>query len=442
MFKETRDATPHVFFLLMNRWSFLSVLCLACAVSGPLQGANVVREVKKTIKGARYEENGDEARKVTERLNGAEKSLMDALPEEEKPGRRAELFYMAAMVQCRFNDIENEKIYLRRAYDTTLYYNSIYKTYKYLAQCDSVESAEDYGGKFKFRPAARKRLLDYRVNLLNAGRFYLRKKNYAEAFRFLDLYLSSARYPMLKGDFLGQVDTMYTRVAYWAVAAGYHIGAYEGVVRYVPDAMRYGENKEYVQEYLCRSLLALNDTAAWEAGLKRGVMNFPGHTYFFTSLQDYLRKSGMYDEALSFADRMIKYDPKNQLYWYTKALVYMRKRDAKNCIANCDVVLMLDSMHVGANYFKGLAYCNMAKEASEAMKKADLRSADYQRYKTDMLMCYAHAEQPLERMRKLAPDKASRWAPLLYQVYLAQNKGTEFAEMERVMEKVEAEKEE
>ena len=58
----------------------------------------MVREVKKTIKGARYEENGDEARKVTERLNGAEKSLMDALPEEEKPGRRAELFYMAAMV--------------------------------------------------------------------------------------------------------------------------------------------------------------------------------------------------------------------------------------------------------------------------------------------------------------------------------------------------------
>ena len=139
---------------------------------------------------------------------------------------------------------------------------------------------------------------------------------------------------------------------------------------------------------------------------------------------------------------MIKYDPKNLLYWYTKALVYMRKRDAKNCIANCDVVLMLDSMHVGANYFKGVAYCNMAKEASEAMKKADLRSADYQRYKTDMLMCYAHAEQPLERMRKLAPDKASRWAPLLYQVYLAQNKGTEFAEMERIMEKVEAEKEE
>ena len=134
----------------------------------------------------------------------------------------------------------------------------------------------------------------------------------------------------------------------------------------------------------------------------------------------------MYDEALSFADRMIKYDPKNLLYWYTKALVYMRKRDAKNCIAN---------------YFKGMAYCNMAKEASEAMKKVDLRSADYQRYKTDMLICYAHAEQPLERMRKLASDKASRWAPLLYQVYLAQNKGTEFAEMERVMEKVEAEKE-
>lgn len=438
-----QQTPPLVFFpFQMNRLSLVIMLCMAFGASGVLKGANVVREAYKVIKKARYEENGDEAKKVTERLNNAEKSLMEALPQEIKAGRRAEIYYAAALVQCRFNDIENEKIYLKRAYDTVLYYNSIYKTYKYLEQCDSVETSEDYGGKFKFRSAARGRMLEHRVNLLNGGRFYLRKKNYGEAFRFLDLYLSSARYPMLAGDFLDQTDTLYTRVAYWAVAAGYHIGDYKGLLRYVPDAMRYGKDKEYVQEYLCRSLLALNDTSAWEAELKRGVVNFPDHAYFYNSLQDYLRRAGMYSEALSFADRMIQYDPKNLLYWYTKALVCMRQGDEKSCIANCDVVLMLDSMHVGANYFKGAAYCNMAREAAENMKGADLRSVDYQRYKTDMLMYYACAEAPLVRMRKMSPDKSDRWAPLLYQVYLAQNKGTEFAEMERIMESLDAKKEE
>ena len=85
-------------------------------------------------------------------------------------------------------------------------------------------------------------------------------------------------------------------------------------------------------------------TAAWVKELKRGIVNFPDHTYFFTSLQEFLNRKGKYDEALLFADRMIQYDPKNALFWYAKALVYMRKDDYKNCIANCDVVLTLDSI--------------------------------------------------------------------------------------------------
>ena len=113
--------------------------------------------------------------------------------------------------------------------------NSIYNAYKYFEKCDSVELSSEYKGRFKFRSSVRKRLLEHRANLLNGGRFYLRKKNYTEAFRFLDLYLSSAEYPALKSDFLNQTDTMYSRVAYWIIATGYHIGAYNGVIRLCSD---------------------------------------------------------------------------------------------------------------------------------------------------------------------------------------------------------------
>lgn len=52
----------------------------------------------------------------------------------------------------------------------------------------------------------------------------------------------------------------------------------------------------------------------------------------------------------------------------------------------------------------------------------------------DMVGYYARAEKPLERVRGLSPDKADRWGPLLYQVYLHQNKGREFEEIERLLE--------
>ena len=415
----------------------LACLSVVCQMS---DGANVVREVRKTIKEARYQENGDEAKKVAERLNAAEKSLMDALPEEKKAVKRAGLYYTAALVQCRVNDIENEKIYLKRAYDTVLFYNSIYKTYTYLRQCDSVEATAEAGGRFKYRPAARKLLLGHRANLLNGGRFFLRKKDYKEAYRFLDLYLASAEYPMFAHDFLAQEDTMYARVAYWIITVGYRIGEYGGVARYASAALRYGKNQNYIQEYLCRSYLALNDTASWMRELKKGAANFPDHVYFFSSLQKFLLQKKRYDDALQLADRMVQYDPKNSLSWFYKALVHMRKGDFGQCVANCDVVLILDSANYRANYFKGLAYCNMAKEAADAMAKAELRSGAYWKYRTEMITYYALAEEPLERARKLAPDKAARWAPLLYQVYLNQNKGEEFEGIERVMRDIKEDK--
>ena len=429
---RTAGIAPFGFFQ-MRRLLFIIVLAFFGRML-PAGGANVVREARQVIRNARYEENGDEARKVTERLNTAEKNLLDALAKEERPLKKAEMYYMAALVQCRFNDIENEKVYLKRAYDTTLYYNSIYNAYRYLAKCDSAEHSMGEGGKRKFRPKVRKRLLEHRPNLLNAGRFYLRKRNYEEAHRFLGLYLSSAGYPLLREDFLAQNDSMYARVAYWMVAVGYHIGAYGDVIRYMPEAMRFHRNRNYVEEYLCLSYLALNDTAAWLHELQRGLLNFPDHVYFFTSLQEYLARKGCYDDALSFAELMIRYDPKNKVFWHAKALACMRKGDYGGCVESCDVALTLDSMDIEANFFKGLAYCRMAKKASDAMKQADLRSAAYQRYKMDMVGYYARAEKPLERVRGLSPDKADRWGPLLYQVYLHQNKGREFEEIERLLE--------
>ncbi|MCD8317442.1 MAG: hypothetical protein LUC45_00640, partial [Paraprevotella sp.] len=113
----------------MNR-VWLLILCL-WGISWGASGANVIREAHKTINGAHYEDNGDEAKKVTDRLTAAERSLMDALPTEKNAKRRAELYYTAALVQCRFNDIENAKIYLKREYDTVRYYNSIYNVYRY-----------------------------------------------------------------------------------------------------------------------------------------------------------------------------------------------------------------------------------------------------------------------------------------------------------------------
>lgn len=415
------------------RFSFIlaGILCVHTLFAA----VNPLKEARKNIKSARYMEDGNEANKVRDRLNNTEKSLLEALNGEKSPKRRAEIYRMAAMVQRRFNDIENEKIYLKRAYDTAQYYNSIYKLYRYMEQCDSTEAASLPKSK-KFRTLARKELLAHRVNLLNGGRFYLRKKNYAEATRFLDLYLSSAEYPMFEKDFLSQKDTLYSRVAYWAATSAYYSGDYPKVIRYAPLSFRYRKDEAYMQEYLCRSYLALNDSARWISSLRTGMLNFPEHTYFFTNLITALDGRGRYDEALDYTDRMIRYDSKSELFWLAKTVTCMQKGDLENCISSSDVILAASPMNADANFYKGLSYCKLARQSLERMEEETLGSSTYKAYKKEMTDCYGKARVPMENVRKLLPQDSVRWAPLLYQIYLHLNQGAGFAEMESIMKRL------
>lgn len=418
------------------------MLCCVFAVCGMMGWTKtdpVVKEVRKTIKDARYQLDGNEAKKVTDRLNDAERKLLEVLPKQKTDRQKAQCYYMAAMVQRKFNTIENEKLYLKKGMDTVLFYQSIYKMYNYLFQADSAETATA-GQKLKYRKRIKKHLMSYRPNLLSGGRYYLKGKKYDEAFKLLDCYLSSAHQPVLADEFLSQTDTLYSRAAYWAVTSAYYTGNYEGVIRYKDDALNYRKNKMFIQEYVCKSYLALGDTLRWVRSLTTGLVNYPDHTYFFTNLLDYLNDTKRYDMAIQFADYMINYNPKIPLYWFAKAAVYMKKKDYGQCITYCDDALSLDSMHYGANLFKGIACCQLASNKTEMLRATVFSSPNYLQLREQVLAYYRMALPHLERVRKMRPQEETTWAPLLYAVYLHLNKGKEFAEMDGILQKINDEK--
>ena len=49
---------------------------------------------------------------------------------------------------------------------------------------------------------------------------------------------------------------------------------------------------------------------------------------------------------------------------------------------------------------------------------------------------YLLAKQPMEQVRKLAPDDKARWAGPLYRIYLNLNMGNEFDEMDRILKEL------
>lgn len=418
--------------------SYLVIIITSFCFFQYCAATNPIKEAHKAIKDAKYQTDLNSAKKETETLEAINKSLLEAITTEKEIAIQAELYFTAAQVQCKINDLVNERIYLKQEYDTTTYYNSIYLAYQYVAICDSLERTTNQAksGKYRFRKPGKKILHNYRKNLLNGGRYYMVNKRFKEAAQYLNLYLYSAEYPMTSKDFSEENDSMYTRVAYWALAANFQSGNYATVVHYAPVAFKYNRNHEYIQEYVCRSRLALNDSAAWERELKTGVEKFPEHTYFFTALQECFGRKGKYNEALSYADSMIAHNNRNAEYWHAKAFACLHLKRWEKCVESANNVLEIDNTNADAYYIKGLAYCNMAEDANNAMNTSDLQSDVYQENKEHMIECYTLARHPLEVARSLSPKKVAYWAPLLYQVYLNLNCGTEFSEIETVVNKL------
>lgn len=410
-------------------WLLVVLMLLTLNIS-ETRGASTIREVKKTIRNARYHDNAGEAKKISDGLYAAEKSLIELLGSTTDQKKRAEIYYVAAQVYSRLNDIENAKIYLKKPYDTLTFYNSICKVYEYLNSCDSVESIHN---KFKYRAKSRKILLSYRNNLLSGGRYYMQHKKFDVAFRIFDTYLTSAMYPMLQQDKLQQKAPIFSKIAYWTVCSAFLSHDYNGVVKHTPQALGYINKRPEIQEYYCRALESLNETDKWVSELKKGLKEYPDHDYFFATLMAYFSDVKKYNEALFYTDKMIQHNPLNWHYWFVKAQIHLCKEEYNETIAACNKVIQLQPKNVDAHYYLGLSYCNLAKLSTELMKSVPLNSDLYKKYKSDMILNYNHAEEPLLFVKTSKLEQPSLWAPLLYQVYLNLNKGKEFDEMDRII---------
>lgn len=415
-----KRASPLLSNIMMKKFFFLLVVVLfGCRM---LPATNVIKEAKTAIK------NGNN-------LENAEKKLLEtAANTQTKHKDKAECYYMAGLINRKINAIENEKLYLKQNYDTAKFFNSIYNMFVRFQQCDSVEMEPDAKGnvKFKYRKKIHDILLTYRANLLNGGKFFLRKGKYKEAYPFFDKYVDWASYPMFEKDFLLQSDTLITKAAYWATLSAYNDKQAARTLKHVDLALKLGHHQKYIQEYKAKSHFALQDTVHWLEDLKEGLINYPEHSYFFVSLMDYFNEAQRYEEGILFADTMIKYNPQSSLFWYAKSVVLMNMHRYEECIAVSDSVLKIDTAYVDAYYNKGISYCNLAVLQAEKVK-SKVGQPQYKKERQAVVDLYRKALPPMQKVRQLAPADTVRWANPLYRIYLNLNMGKEFDEIDKIL---------
>ena len=346
----------------------------------------------------------------------------------------AETWNVAGFIQKRKSEKEMENAYLRKPYDTLQVYNSALNMCKYYFKCDELAQIPDAKGKVKnkYRRSNTSAMLAERGNLINGGIQFFNENKNKEALEFFATYVDMAAHPMFEKENLLKTDTILPQIAYYASLAAAKIEDYPNVLKYAPYAKDDKEVGKYAMEFISTALKAEGDTAKWIASLQEGLQKYPDHQFFFGHLIDYYSNNNKYDEAMSFADNMLAKDPNNVFYLYVKGYLYHNMKDYDKALEFYKKTIEVDPNYAEAYSNIGLIYCIQAQEFSEK-STSDVNDPQYKEDQATLKTFYEKARPYYEKARELKPDQKDLWGTGLYRVYYNLQMGSEFEEIEKVM---------
>lgn len=358
------------------------------------------------------------------------KRINAALVREDVDNKgRAELYFAAAQLDESLNEQENRKAYLKQAYDTARFYNTLLSMFNHLELCDSVDRLPKANGNVQIRFGKNTNKLRniYRANILNGGKYFLRKGNFSQALKFLDTY-----YIYRPDDNVAELNN----VVLWSTKCCMETHDNKGLLKYVDHAIRISsdEVKPILQEYKVMAYEALGNDSSWFAALLTGQMLYPSQYFFFAHLTDYYFKHKMYSEGITLCDRQISLFPDKAIYWYIKSSYMLRQELFDECIECADAALKIDSSHVESHYNRATAYIHLATIAKETACN-DLRNPQCLKDREIIKGYYNEALISMELVRQHEPEDPTRWGNALYKIYLNLNKGKEFDEIDYLLKK-------
>ena len=237
--------------------------------------------------------------------------LVEQMEKDTTTTEWAKLYDYAKQAQIIKNDKENEKLYLKQAYDTAALFNTALLACDYILKCDAAEQKQQAqeGDKPKYRKTNARILHDYYANIHAGGRWFYARKDYASAMRLLSMALDLPTKPIWGEDRQVTAKAGYTAAAQLYLWASFHSKNWEETKRYRDIALADTLSARRTSlEMLSLAAEALKDTADYKALLLLGHKDYPSHPFFFTHLADLYARNGQYDRQLSLADHRLSAD--------------------------------------------------------------------------------------------------------------------------------------
>ena len=242
-----------------------------------------------------------------------------------------ELWLMAMNAKYQLYLEENRKLFLKNNADTVKFFTYIFDSYTCGLKTDSLASISSISEKQKQSVSYEvfEKLSNLRNNLLSGGKFFLKHKNYSNAYKYFDLYLStnqsSFAYKYRFDDVLTDNDSV--AVSKLAVHSAYGCQQYHDVLKYLNIAISDTVRRPLLLEIGAKSALQIQDSLKYLDLLTDGFENYPHNDFFKANLIQFYHNNGDYDNSIKILDKCIESDSLNVKYWKLKGGELMAKKD-------------------------------------------------------------------------------------------------------------------
>lgn len=184
-------------------------------------------------------------------------------------------------------------------------------------------------------------------------------------------------------------------------------------------------------KYLSLTAEAETDTTTYHRQLCEGWKAYPHDAFFFTRLADFYNRNKSFNQTLLLSAQQLKMDSTYTAAYMAQCVAHYELQQYDSCIVSAQHTLACDSTYAEAHYYIGASYVNKVKLIN---LPDHITSRAYKKALAEQQELYKLAEPELETYQRMAPQAQKQWAPLLYKVYLALNRGKKFADIEKLMQ--------
>lgn len=413
---------------------FMAALCICSAAfsqdnKAAGQGQKVAKapqyKVSATIKSARTLIKAANYSKANDEIAKAFKQHKEAKQNTTLHNLQLNCLYQMALA-------ENKKMYLNNKTDTATYFSYIYSMYACALDCDSLESIPNEKGKvdYHYRDSHAAKLIEFRKNLGMSGRFFYRKKDYANAYKYFDYYYTTKSSPILnKGKYRITDENDSVEYAYLCAVSAFGAKKYDGVKRYIDVAVMDTTLRAQLMEIGVKSYFALNDTISAMKMLKEGFSLYPETEFFYMSLVNSYNEKGKYSRSLQFTDSLLSKVKPNRNLYYIRGKVQDMLAQPDSALVSYQKAIELKGDDAESYAAIGNIYLSKGQAAYQSFN-LPLSHPKYSKQRSAIMDIFKKAQSAFESARQLQPSATALWKNGLRDVYYRLNLGKQLQELE------------